>query len=440
MKSLPLLLSFLFTSMTLHSSPSLTPFESQKESSFDATGKIFRLDLQKRSFDLLKETAIDPTTSEGNSRYLVHFDNNTRFTEEVIQNNFKDVKGTSLAYFYDLDQGKLDESNAASAKQGKAFVALKVCLLAEGDDPSAFKVKANSVLGLFNADPASENFREGRIIQDGKEVPVRLRGPGATVVIRKPIQVENIGSNGWEASLTLRLQNNRFMAEKVDVVRRTDPREVDDPKLPRILIIGDSISMNYHDAAKEALKGVANYYRNDGNAGPSDRGTTCIDLWLGDHEQPGLHWDLIQFNFGLHDLKQMFDETSQSYGDYQLAPEAYKKNLESVILQLKKTGAKLVWCTTTPVPNNSTGTWGDKVMGRRKDEDLVYNRAALEVLKNHPDISVNDINSFIRQCKGFDTWRQQSDVHFWSQDLQSLIGQAVADHLKGVLGEKRAKP
>ena len=31
------------------------------------------------------------------------------------------------------------------------------------------------------------------------------------------------------------------------------------PELPRVLVIGDSISMNYHEAAKSALQGVADY-------------------------------------------------------------------------------------------------------------------------------------------------------------------------------------
>ena len=33
-----------------------------------------------------------------------------------------------------------------------------------------------------------------------------------------------------------------------------------------------------------------------------------LDLWLGDHLKKGFHWDVIQFNHGLHDLKQPFTQ------------------------------------------------------------------------------------------------------------------------------------
>ena len=57
--------------------------------------------------------------------------------------------------------------------------------------------------------------------------------------------------------------------EHIDATPLPDPRVTDDPKLPRVLVIGDSISMNYHEAAKAALAGIANYHRNEGNAASS---------------------------------------------------------------------------------------------------------------------------------------------------------------------------
>lgn len=410
-------------------------FHSSGES-FDVTGKIFRLDHQSRSFDLLKETAIDPRVNEGRSRYEIHWINQTEFTEVVEQNSFEGLNGSYTAYFYNLNKGKLDDANAKNAKSGEPFIALHATLLKDGEDTSAYGIGDSSVLGKFTPLESSPRFREGHIELDGKKVPVKLRGPRALIKIRKPIEVKEIASHGWEANLKISIEKNKWVAEKVDVTRRPDPREIDDPKLPRVLVIGDSISMNYHEAAKSALEGVANYYRNDGNAGPSDRGAQCVDLWLGDYEQPGLHWDVIQFNFGLHDLKQMYDESSKEYRAYQLPLSEYQANLKNVIEKLKKTGAKLVWCTTSPVPNSSTGKWGDKVMGRRKDEDLVFNKAALEVVSQYPDIAVSDINSFIRGSSSFDDWRKGSDVHFWGRDLQTLVGKAVADNLKNALKQK----
>src|SRR5262245_48216310 len=72
--------------------------------------------------------------------------------------------------------------------------------------------------------------------------------------------------------------------------------------LPRVLIIGDSISIGYTVPTREALKGVANVHRPQTNCGPTTRGVENLDKWLGDGK-----WDVIHFNFGLHDLKYIDD-------------------------------------------------------------------------------------------------------------------------------------
>src|SRR5262245_1601153 len=51
--------------------------------------------------------------------------------------------------------------------------------------------------------------------------------------------------------------------------------------LPRVLIIGDSISIGYQPALREALKGKANVHRPATNCGPTTRGVEQIEQWLG---------------------------------------------------------------------------------------------------------------------------------------------------------------
>jgi hypothetical protein len=186
---------------------------------------------------------------------------------------------------------------------------------------------------------------------------------------------------------------------------------------------------------------VANYYRVEGNAGPSDRGVVAMELWLGDYTQPGLHWDVIQFNHGLHDLKQFYDEQTETYGRHQITIEQYKANLEREIVIMKRTGATLMWCSTTPVPNSSIGYWKQGTMGRQKDEDLVFNKAAMEVLANHPDILINDLNQSIRANKSgvFDKWWEGKDVHFWGRPQQEVVGKAVAEAIKKALQQRANK-
>lgn len=67
--------------------------------------------------------------------------------------------------------------------------------------------------------------------------------------------------------------------------RRVNPAFTDpdvDPSLPNVLLIGDSISIGYHLAAREALAGKANVFRPKANCGPTTRGLAQMDQWLGD--------------------------------------------------------------------------------------------------------------------------------------------------------------
>ena len=58
-----------------------------------------------------------------------------------------------------------------------------------------------------------------------------------------------------------------------------------------------------------------------------------------------------------------------------MAIEDYEKNLNKLVARMKKTGAKLVWRNTTPVPPGSKGRYvGDSVL---------YNEAAARVMKKH---------------------------------------------------------
>src|SRR5262245_39864055 len=80
----------------------------------------------------------------------------------------------------------------------------------------------------------------------------------------------------------------------------------DVPGLPRVLIIGDSISMGYTTPVRKLLEGKANVHRIPANGGPTKNGIANITKWLGDGK-----WDVIHFNWGIHDLKIMPDGKRQ---------------------------------------------------------------------------------------------------------------------------------
>ena len=188
---------------------------------------------------------------------------------------------------------------------------------------------------------------------------------------------------------------------------------VDNPALPRVLIIGDSISIGYTLPLRAALKGIANVHRPPTNCAHTWKGLEAIDQWIGEGK-----WDLIHFNWGLHDLKYV-----DADGKLALPPEGkqvstvgeYEENLEKLVLRLKQTGARLIWRPTTPVPEGSQG---------RVPVDLPkYNKAAREVIDRH-GIEVDDMNSFIR-VKNIPHIRP-GNVHF-SKDSSALLAGNTAE-------------
>lgn len=213
-------------------------------------------------------------------------------------------------------------------------------------------------------------------------------------------------------------------AKKATRVKPPDPALqpiTDVAGLPRVLLIGDSISLGYTLPVRELLKDKANVHRALGNSGDTTRGLQQLDTWLGTGK-----WDVIHFNFGLHDLKWL--DAKGKYVDpdkgKQVNPvPAYEENLKKLVVRLKTTGAKLVWCSTTPVPEGSAG--------RVKDAELAYNSAAAKIMKEH-GVAIDDLHALAtaNQAK----WQLPKNVHFSPEGSRGLAAQ-VAASIRAQLGK-----
>jgi lysophospholipase L1-like esterase len=193
------------------------------------------------------------------------------------------------------------------------------------------------------------------------------------------------------------------------------PSLEDTPGLPRVLLIGDSISIGYTIPVRKMLADKANVHRISGNAGPSSNGVFLIDGWLGKDK-----WDVIHFNFGLHDLKRLDD------GKHQVPIDSYERYLRLIVQRLKKTGARLIWASTTPVPDG-------KVSPPRVSSDVAaYNSAAAAVMKEN-NVIVNDLYAFALPKLG--EIQMPVNVHFTSSGSE-LLGKQVASVIEQALPKK----
>lgn len=186
----------------------------------------------------------------------------------------------------------------------------------------------------------------------------------------------------------------------------------DDPKLPRVLLIGDSISIGYTVPVQNALHGIANVHRIPENGGPTTNGLAKLDKWLGKGK-----WDVIHFNFGLHDLRVV------SGGRRQVPPLAYEENLRKIVLRLKATHAKLIWATTTPVPPSIASK------GRLTEDVLTYNEIARKIMAEN-QIATDDLYSFaLPQVSRI---QRPANVHFTAEGSEAL-GKMVAASIASAL-------
>lgn len=187
----------------------------------------------------------------------------------------------------------------------------------------------------------------------------------------------------------------------------------DVPGLPRVLLIGDSISIGYTREVRRRLAGRANLHRPPDNCGPTIFGLEQLDGWLGSGR-----WDVIYFNFGLHDLK--FMDSAGTYivpgpKDRPLATASeYAANLQQIVGRLQRTGARLVFANTTPVPGGT--------VGRVAGSERAYNAAAEQVMRE-TGVTCDDLHAFVTSRPHL---QRPNNVHFTPEGCEALADQVAA--------------
>ena len=177
----------------------------------------------------------------------------------------------------------------------------------------------------------------------------------------------------------------------------------DDPKLPRVLLIGDSVSRGYTLPVRKALAGKANVHRAPANCGPTASGLKNIEVWLGDGK-----WDLIHFNFGIHDRNTPVDD--------------YAQRLTQLIERMEKTGAKLMWGSTTPIP--------DDLAKKQTAASIVERNQVAALLMEKHGIATDDL--FAAITPHLAEMQNPNDVHFNTKGYD-FLGATVAKAIEAAV-------
>jgi len=184
----------------------------------------------------------------------------------------------------------------------------------------------------------------------------------------------------------------------------------------KVLLIGDSVSWGYYPHVKQALSNECEVVHAKGNNASTEYGLEHLECWLGQEK-----WDVIHFNWGLHDMKYVsatnkMQGVAVDKGTQWVPVEQYEKNLDSLVQRLLKTGAKLIWCTTTPVPEGA--------FSRYPRAEWAYNAAAARVMANYPQISVNDLHEYIRPQREA-MGGLKKDVHYSDAGSRNLANGVI---------------
>lgn len=172
-------------------------------------------------------------------------------------------------------------------------------------------------------------------------------------------------------------------------------------------------------SVRRLLQGIANVHRIPMNGSTTEVGIKYLSTWLGDKK-----WDVIHFNWGLHDLTVMPD------GSFQVPLDKYKENLRVLVKQLKQTGATLVWATTTPVPDAPLA-----YLHRRSADAPAYNAVAHQVMDEN-GVAIDDLYSFaLPRLKEI---QKPANVHYTEHGAE-VLAESVAASIRTSLQKSETR-
>lgn len=186
--------------------------------------------------------------------------------------------------------------------------------------------------------------------------------------------------------------------------------------MPKLLLIGDSISIHYTPGVARELAGLLEVTHHEGNAQDSRHLRENLEAYL----RAAGDVDAIHFNVGLHDIKLFRDGSG-----HQVPLDEYRLHLAAVVERLRQTGAKLMWATTTPVIYERHARAKD--FDRRCEDVLAYNAVAGEIV-SAAGIPVDDLFEAVDRA-GVERCLGEDGVHM-SREGNALLAEKVSQAVR----------
>lgn len=161
------------------------------------------------------------------------------------------------------------------------------------------------------------------------------------------------------------------------------------PSLPVVLLLGDSIRMNYQAGVQKNLAGKYTVVYPAVNCQSSAYFKANLEQFTASIPRA----DIICFNIGLHDAY------INQNGKNAVSPENYRRNLDEIIASLRRKypRSKLYFVNTTPVIEERQAASPTYKRVVRKNSDLaIYNRTAEEAMTS-AGIPILDLHAVIRK-------------------------------------------
>lgn len=149
--------------------------------------------------------------------------------------------------------------------------------------------------------------------------------------------------------------------------------------MKKVMLLGDSIRLGYQPFVQDGLQEEAEVVGPEENGRFSKYTLWGVNLWLDQLGKP----DIVHWNNGLWDLHHEFPmvEALTSLAEY-------LENLTRIINELERTGATIIFATTTPIHPSGKG--------RSNAEIDYYNQAAVKLMRSR-NIEINDLNRLVKE-------------------------------------------